>query len=1191
MIRSAEGSHSDHARRERAVIPGDPEPAPDPDRTLATDHAADAEALSRWGPLELLEKIGEGAFGETFRARDPWLDREVALKLLKPGASNAAAVEARVIREGVLLARVTHPHVVTVYGAERHANRVGMWMELVRGDTVRVWLGTRGRLEEREVALVGLDLCRALSAVHAAGIVHRDVKAENVMREHGGRIVLMDFGAGLDLQSAAAEDAALTGTPLYMAPELFLGRPASVRTDLYAVGVLLYNAATGEYPVWAQTLRELRDAHREGKVTPLSDRREDLSAELTGLVTRCLAPDPERRVATSEELERALAELLAAPDSDASRSSTAAFDFTAWRHARIAEWSRPRYRLDTDFVALTLLVDQGEESTTGRWQARPERYRDLRDLLASVEDPALVVLGPPGCGKSTLMRRLELDVAAAALEGAEDMVTFFVQLNHYPVPGRTDARTDPGEWLASRWRRRYPELPPLHDLLAQGRMLLLLDALNELPAPQASDLRDAVVLWKAFVERLVEEYPGNRVVFSCRALDYSAPLSTPRLRVPQIVIEPMTDEQVEQYLIKNAPETGAAIWKELAGTPQLEVMRSPYFLSLLLEQVEGSWGVPQGRAALFTGFIRRALKREIERDNPLFAADGLLTERDVRRVTRWQWRSPWELPERGILVPKLSGLAFAMQDESSDGGASQVRIGFDDALDFLADDRDEDIVRAGVALSVLDEDAANDQVLFFHQLLQEYFAGRKLGASPDPGRVRAPWKTADIEPPLRAVLTSLPGAETVPGLPTTGWEETSLLAAVMTGQPDEFTRGLMGSNLALAGRCAAEPEVRGRLSRDLLDDLRTALAGRSVDPDADLRARIQAGFALGQLGDPRFERRSGPHGDYLVPPMIEIAGGCYPLGEGEPFEYLGETIRSHTPRHEVEVLPFRVGRFPVTNAEWALFQESRGYDVERWWDTDAARRWRSGEGTADGIRAQVRHWLGVFRNDPRKLEAAWESGQMPEESYERWKKRFAMSEGELEIHLRELYPGGRFHEPLCWRDPVFNNPAQPVVGVSWFEARAYCNWLSAQTGQPFRLPTEAEWEAAARGRAGRAFAYGETFDALKGNTAETRLKRTTPVGVFPEGDTPETVSDLAGNVSQWTNSLFGPGVSFEEAPFAYPYRRDDGREDVGAGPGVRRVLRGGAWGSGEVSARAAFRDDDHPDNRFNENGFRLACPA
>jgi formylglycine-generating enzyme required for sulfatase activity len=295
------------------------------------------------------------------------------------------------------------------------------------------------------------------------------------------------------------------------------------------------------------------------------------------------------------------------------------------------------------------------------------------------------------------------------------------------------------------------------------------------------------------------------------------------------------------------------------------------------------------------------------------------------------------------------------------------------------------------------------------------------------------------------------------------------------------------------------------------------------------------------------------------------------------------------PRHEIEIAPFRLARFPVTNAEWSLFLEAGGYEDESFWDSEGARRWKSGETTADGTRVGVRYWWRRFREDPPQLEIAWESGQLPKESYERWKERLTMTEAEFESHLKELYPGGKLREPRFWRHEAFNNPAQPVVGVSWFEARAYCRWISAQTGEDFRLPSEAEWEAAARGREGRRYPWGDEFDPLRANTAETRLKRTAPVGVFPAGDTPEGVTDLAGNVTEWTDSLFGPGMEFEEAPFAYPYRSEDGREESSAAADVRRVLRGGAWNDSLVLARSASRTGDLPDLRdFAVAGLRLA---
>jgi formylglycine-generating enzyme required for sulfatase activity len=1125
--------------------------------------------ISRWGSLELIEKVGEGGFGETFRARDPQLDREVALKLLKPEASRDEAVSGRVIREGALLARVRHPNVVLVHGAERAEGRVGLWMEFVQGRTLEAVLQADGTRGAREAVAIGVDLCRALSAVHAAGIVHSDIKASNVMLQDGGRVVLMDFGAGWDLERAAYASDSVVGTPVCMAPEVLSGGVPTVRSDIYSLGVLLYRLVSGMYPVSGSA-----PPSAAAPLRPRAEARAGLPEPFVQVIERCLSLEPGDRYDDASALEAALL--------------ASGADLAPYRKDRIAEWSHPRYRLDLEFVDLTLLVDEGEEAAGGRWAARPERYRDLRELLRAIDHPAVVLLGPPGSGKSTLLRRLELDMSRDALAGSAegDPVTFFIQLNRYRAERTGDPPPPPGEWLAERWRARHPDLPPLPSFWGAGRVILLLDGLNEMPITDAAGSRRAVTLWKEFLERIVLDHPGNRVVFSCRTLDYSAPLSTPSLRVPQVVVEPMTDEQVEQFLGKHGNER---IWPALRGTPQLEVMRSPYFLSLLLDQVDAAGGIPMGRAELFTGFVKQALKREAESDNPLFAPGEVLTERDVRRITRGAWSSPWDLPEAGVLIPKLADLAFGMQARNH-GGAAQVRVGYDQALEILSDDRAEQIVKAGESLSVLDEDPARDEVKFFHQLLQEYFAGRRFAKNPDPGLLCLPWNAEVIAPSVSEVLERLPAGESLPPLATTGWEETALLASAMARDADAFVRGLMVANLPLAGRCAAQPDVSSRVTHALRNELRHGLVDRSRERAADVRSRIDAGLALGTLGDPRFDRRAGPYGDFLFPPMTDLPGGRYPIGEDEPYEWHADSWSDHTPRHDVEIWPFRIGRFPVTNAEWALFLESGGYEEGRWWDTEDARRWQQGQGTADTLQSNVRQWFEIFHRDPEQVDRRLAEGNFTRETWERWKKRLAMTPRELEAHIQELYPGGIVREPDLWRDPAWNNPSQPVVGICWFEARAYANWLSAQSGVPFRLPTEAEWEAAARGREGRSYAC-DVYGPLRGNTAGTRVRRTTPVGVFVEGDTPEGVSDLTGNVDEWTMSLYGEVGVKDESSFRYPYRPDDGREDLGAGLNVRRVIRGGSWTRDHVISRSANRMGNRPASRDNSTGFRLAVSS
>jgi len=234
-----------------------------------------------WGHLRLLESVGRGSFGEVYRAWDTHLDREVALKLLRTAASTSdpsASIgdPARVVNEGRILARVRHPNVITVYGAEPRDGRVGIWMEFIRGRTLHQIIEQQGPLGAREAAAVGIDLCQALAAVHRAGLLHRDVTARNVMREDGGRVVLMDFGAGHEYHGGSSGKSDVMGTPVYMAPELFVGGVADQRTDIYALGALLYYLVTHNYPVTGRSLSEIGEAHARGTRARLRDVRPDL---------------------------------------------------------------------------------------------------------------------------------------------------------------------------------------------------------------------------------------------------------------------------------------------------------------------------------------------------------------------------------------------------------------------------------------------------------------------------------------------------------------------------------------------------------------------------------------------------------------------------------------------------------------------------------------------------------------------------------------------------------------------------------------------------------------------------------------------------------------------------------------------------------------------------------------------------
>jgi Tol biopolymer transport system component len=232
----------------------------------------DRAPLFTWGHLQVERSLGKGGFGDVYVARDPALDMEVALKLFRRHESNFHLDEAR------RLARVRHPNVLTVHGAAIHDGTPGLWCDFIHGKTLDTVLAEQGPMGAVEVGRIGVALGRALAALHEAGIIHGDVKASNVMREQGGRIVLMDLGAG---RLVGATPGPIYATRSVTAPEVLTGQPPSTAADIYSLGALLFRLFTHSNP-------------RDGSAC-LRDLRPDIPVGLTQLVEQALCDDPVSR--------------------------------------------------------------------------------------------------------------------------------------------------------------------------------------------------------------------------------------------------------------------------------------------------------------------------------------------------------------------------------------------------------------------------------------------------------------------------------------------------------------------------------------------------------------------------------------------------------------------------------------------------------------------------------------------------------------------------------------------------------------------------------------------------------------------------------------------------------------------------------------------------------------------------------
>ncbi|WP_224366845.1 serine/threonine-protein kinase [Hyalangium versicolor] len=265
------------------------------------------------GRYLLRRVLGRGGMGTVYLAQDEVQGERVALKVLDASfARNPVALE-RFSREARLAQRISHRHVARVFELGSSEGRAFLTLEYVDGEDLRARLQREGSLKAMVAARVALAVCAGLGAAHEASVVHRDLKPANVMLERGGRVVLTDFGiaramedegpGGLTLQDG------VVGTPQYMAPEQLTESPVDARTDVYAVGLLLFEMLTGEPAFQATTLKGAYERLRR----PPPDPREctKVPAALAALVLRCLARAPEERPAGAAEVSRSLEAWLA----------------------------------------------------------------------------------------------------------------------------------------------------------------------------------------------------------------------------------------------------------------------------------------------------------------------------------------------------------------------------------------------------------------------------------------------------------------------------------------------------------------------------------------------------------------------------------------------------------------------------------------------------------------------------------------------------------------------------------------------------------------------------------------------------------------------------------------------------------------------------------------------------------------
>jgi hypothetical protein len=253
--------------------------------------------------------LGAGGMGEVYLARDTVLEETVALKTISAALASSSAVE-RFRREAQAARRISHPGVVRIHDIGKDGELTFISMEYVAGESLRQRLERQGPPPLPELARMALQLCAAIGAAHAAGVIHRDLKPDNILLDARGQVRVIDFGlAHVQAGGSFTATGAVMGTPDYMAPEQVLAHPVDARTDIYALGCVLYHAIAGTPPFVRDTPVATGIAHCNEPPRPLSMLRPDLGDGWEPLVLRAMQKDPANRFQSASELQEALEKL------------------------------------------------------------------------------------------------------------------------------------------------------------------------------------------------------------------------------------------------------------------------------------------------------------------------------------------------------------------------------------------------------------------------------------------------------------------------------------------------------------------------------------------------------------------------------------------------------------------------------------------------------------------------------------------------------------------------------------------------------------------------------------------------------------------------------------------------------------------------------------------------------------------
>ncbi|MBO4352602.1 MAG: serine/threonine protein kinase, partial [Eggerthellaceae bacterium] len=262
------------------------------------------------GRYQILERLGIGGMAEVFKAQDIVLGRVVALKVMLPQYAADPEFTQRFRQEAASAANLQNPYIVNIYDWGQDDGTYFIVMEYVRGSDLKECIKQRGAINQRKVAEIGMQVCQALTAAHHLDIVHRDIKPQNIMIQPDGNVKVMDFGIARAKNSVKTQTSSVLGTAHYISPEQAQGKELTFASDIYSLGIVMYEAATGTLPFDGPDAVSVALKQVNEQPQPLRQRKADIDPAFEAIVLKAINKDPRKRFETASDMRTALNDYL-----------------------------------------------------------------------------------------------------------------------------------------------------------------------------------------------------------------------------------------------------------------------------------------------------------------------------------------------------------------------------------------------------------------------------------------------------------------------------------------------------------------------------------------------------------------------------------------------------------------------------------------------------------------------------------------------------------------------------------------------------------------------------------------------------------------------------------------------------------------------------------------------------------------